>query len=40
MTFDIVLRDDSDPETLSRDVAALDGVDEITLIASKTDVDY
>jgi len=40
MTFDILLHEDSDPEVISREVAALDGVSEVTLIASKADVDY
>jgi hypothetical protein len=40
MTFDIVLNKDADPEGLSRRIAALDGLSEVTLIASKNDVDY
>jgi hypothetical protein len=40
MTYDIVLNKGADPETLSRRVADLDGLSEVTLIASKSDVDY
>ena len=40
MTFDIVLNKDAVPEELSRRVANLEGVSEVTLIASKSDIDY
>jgi hypothetical protein len=40
MTFDIVLNKDADPEGLSLRIAELEGLSEVTLIASKSDVDY
>jgi uncharacterized membrane protein YhiD involved in acid resistance len=40
LTFDIVLKKGSTPESFSSDIAAVDGVSEVTLVASKSDVDY
>lgn len=40
MTYDIVLRKETDPAEFSTRVAEVNGVSEVTLIASKNDVDY
>jgi len=40
LTFDIVLRDSSTAESLTKDMSNLEGLSEIVLIASKSDVDY
>ena len=40
LTFDIVMKKDIDPQGLSDQVASLDGISEVALVASKHDVDY
>ena len=40
LTFDIVMKKDIDPQGLSDQVASLDGISEVVLVASKHDVDY
>lgn len=40
VTFDIVMRKDMDPKEFSSRIAAIDGVTEVVLVASKHDVDY
>lgn len=40
MTFDIVMKPDSDPTVFSAEIAQIDGVSEVVLVASKSDVDY
>lgn len=40
LTFDIQLKRDIQPENLSQRVAALGGVSEVVLVASKNDADY
>lgn len=40
ITYDIILREDVTSEAFSSDVAKVPGVSEVTLIASKNDVDY
>ncbi len=40
VTYDIVLRDDTTSEKFAAEIAALGGVSEVTLIASKSDVDF
>lgn len=40
ITYDIILKDDVTSETFSSDVAKETGVSEVTLIASKSDVDF
>ncbi|MFQ5464396.1 MAG: DUF4956 domain-containing protein [Thermodesulfobacteriota bacterium] len=40
ITYDIILKEDVTSETFSSDVAKTPGVSEVTLIASKSDVDF
>lgn len=40
LTFDIIMKKDIDPQTLSDRVAGLAGISEVVLVASKHDVDY
>jgi len=40
LTFDILMRKDGDPERLSTEISAVEGVSEVVLVASKSDVDY
>lgn len=40
LTFDILLKKDTDPVQFTNHVAGIDSVSEVRLIASKTDVDY
>ena len=40
LTFDIVLQKEKDPKELSRRISEIDQVTEVTLVASKHDVDY
>lgn len=40
LTFDILMRKDLDPKTFSQRLAEIEGVEEVLLVASKTDVDY
>jgi uncharacterized membrane protein YhiD involved in acid resistance len=40
LTFDIALKKDITPEAFSKKIAAVDGVEEVRLVASKSDVDY
>ena len=40
ITYDIILKDDVTSEAFSSDVAKTPGVSEVTLIASKSDVDF
>ncbi|HLC17412.1 MAG TPA: hypothetical protein VJM57_00160, partial [Thermodesulfobacteriota bacterium] len=40
ITYDIILKDDITSENFSREIARIPGVSEVTLIASKSDVDF
>jgi hypothetical protein len=40
LTMDIVMKNDTDPNDLAAAVSQLEGVSEVALVASKTDVDY
>ena len=40
LTYDIVLQDSAKPDDLTRAMAGAEGVSEVVLIASKSDVDY
>jgi uncharacterized membrane protein YhiD involved in acid resistance len=40
MTFDIVMKPDKEPEMLSSDLSQLEGISEVVIVASKSDVDY
>lgn len=40
MAFDVVIEPNEDPNAFSTEIAELDGVSEVVLIASKSDVDY
>lgn len=40
LTFDIVLKDDQDPENFTREISSLSDISEVMLVASKHDVDY
>jgi uncharacterized membrane protein YhiD involved in acid resistance len=40
LTMDIIMKPDTDPGNLSAEISQLDGVSEVVLVASKTDVDY
>jgi hypothetical protein len=40
LTFDIVMRKDADPTEFSAEVAGIEGLSEVVLVASKSDVDY
>jgi len=40
LTFDISLKKGQTPESFSSEIADLDGVEEVRLVASKSDVDY
>ena len=40
LTFDIVMKKNQDPEDMVRELSKLNGVSELSLIASKHDVDY
>ncbi|MGN7612038.1 DUF4956 domain-containing protein [Magnetococcales bacterium HHB-1] len=40
LTFDIVMKKDQDPKVFSQKIAAIEGVSEVILVASKSDVDY
>lgn len=40
LAFDITLKKDLEPVELSREVAAVDGVSDVQLVASRNDVDY
>jgi len=40
LTFDIILKKDDQPTAMSTEIASVEGVSEVMLIASKTDVDY
>ncbi len=40
LTFDIVLKKDVDLDQFVQDISAIEGLSEVALIASKTDVDY
>lgn len=40
LTFDVLMKKDVQPTNLSNEVAAIDGVSEVILIASKSDIDY
>jgi uncharacterized membrane protein YhiD involved in acid resistance len=40
VTYDMVLRDDTASEKFAAEIAAIAGVSEVTLIASKSDVDF
>ena len=40
LTFDIMMRQNLDPMTLSRRVSEIEGISEVVLVASKHDVDY
>ena len=40
LTMDIIMKPDTDPAKFSAEVSQLDGISEVALVASKTDVDY
>ena len=40
LKYDIVLKDENAPEIFIRELSDLDGISEISLVASKHDVDY
>ena len=40
LTFDIILKPDASVESLSENLNAIEGISELRIIASKTDVDY
>jgi|TARA_B100001964_G_scaffold208160_1_gene240545 uncharacterized membrane protein YhiD involved in acid resistance len=40
LTFDIILRKDTEPNAFTRDIDSINGISEVKLIASKYDVDY
>ena len=40
VTFDVIMNKDLSPEAFTRDLGQIEGVSEITLIASKNDMDY
>ena len=40
LTMDIIMKPDKDPGKFSAAISQLDGVSEVVLVASKTDVDY
>lgn len=40
LTFDVVMKKDSDLEEFVQEISAIEGLSEVALIASKTDVDY
>ena len=40
LTFDIQMKKDQDPKKLGLEISELEGVSEVKLIASKTDIDY
>lgn len=40
MTFDVVMKPNENPNAFSAEIAKLDGVSEVVLVASKSDVDY
>ena len=40
LTFDIVMKKNQDPEDMIRELSKLNGVTELSLVASKHDVDY
>jgi len=40
LTFDIVMKKDAELDQFVQDINAIDGLSEVALIASKTDVDY
>ena len=40
LTYDILLKKDTDAKNLTTDLDLLDGVNEIILVASKHDIDY
>jgi hypothetical protein len=40
LTMDIIMKPDADPGQFASEVSQLDGISEVVLVASKTDVDY
>ena len=40
LTFDIVMKNNIDPKDLTRQIAVVDGLSEVILVASKNDADY
>ena len=40
LTFDILMKKDAEPVDFTREISAIESIDEVRLIASKTDVDY
>jgi len=40
LTFDILMKKDAEPIELSNQIGGIEGISEIKLIASKTDIDY
>jgi uncharacterized membrane protein YhiD involved in acid resistance len=40
VTFDVLMQKDKDPQEFSRNLAQVEGVSEVVLVASKNDVDY
>ena len=40
LTFDVLMQKDKDPQELSAKLALVEGISEVVLVASKSDVDY
>ena len=40
LTLDIIMKPDTDPSQLTSEVSQIEGISEVVLVASKTDVDY
>ena len=40
LTLDIIMKPDTEPSVMTGELSLVNGVSEVTLVASKTDVDY
>jgi uncharacterized membrane protein YhiD involved in acid resistance len=40
LTFDIIMKKDLDPEDMVNELSKIDGITELSLVASKHDIDY
>jgi uncharacterized membrane protein YhiD involved in acid resistance len=40
LTYDIVLKKNRSPRDFAKNIGSIDGVSEVVLVASKTDIDY
>jgi ribose 5-phosphate isomerase len=40
ITFDILMQKDKDPREMTSQLAKIEGISEVVLVASKNDVDY